>query len=308
MLDHGKLAIKAMYPHAYFDLFPPMPRVRRVFVAMSFDQQFERRYRDVIVEGIRSVTISGHALEAHRVDSRHVSDSILTEILQGISDDQLVLADVTAIGRLNEMPVRNANVMYEVGLAHAVRRPEEVLIFRSDSDQLAFDLANIRVNHYDPDGDPQAAMRSVSTALQAALDEQNLLQSLAIRRALSRLDARSVAVLLQATELGSIRVPSTRTMLEAVGSIDYQRSIDRLLDVAAIVTKWPPLSPDTETASVDNGQPYHMRAHYELTDLGKQLVIRVAADQAQHLTPEQFDKLMDGWNQKMKESTLSSGE
>jgi hypothetical protein len=295
-----------MYPHTYFDLFPPMARTRRVFVAMSFDKKFDSRYGSVIVDGIKSVDIAGLTLDVHRVDSRHVSDSILTEILQGISDDQLVLADVTTIGYLDNMPVRNANVMYEVGLAHAVRRAEEVLVFRSDDDALAFDLANIRVNHYDPDRDPQAAKKMVATAIQSALDEQNLMQSLAVRRALSRLDARSVAVLLQAMEQGDICVPSTTTMHGVLGSIDYQRAIDRLLDVGAIVTKWPPLSPNLESVLVESAQPYHMRAHYELTELGKQLIILTATDQVRHLNPEQLDKLIHNWNQKTKESASQS--
>jgi hypothetical protein len=288
-----------MYPHTYFDLFPPMPRTRRVFVAMSFDPKFDSRYRNVIVKAVTSIEVEGAALEIHRVDSRQVSDSILTEILQGIADDLLVLADVTTIGYLDDTAVRNANVMYEVGLAHAVRRAEEMLIFRSDNDPLAFDLANVRINHYDPDNSPSAAREMVTKAIRVAIAEQQLVQSLAVRRALSRLDARSVTVLLGAVDRkGTLPVPSTRTMGETVGSLDYQRAIDRLLDVGAIVTQWPPLPPDLKPEAEDPNQPYHMRAHYQVTELGRQLVILTAADQVRHLTPEQLDVLLVNWNQK----------
>lgn len=37
-----------------------------------------------------------------------------------------------------------------------------------------------------------------------------------------------------------------------------------------------------------------MRAHYQITELGKQLVILTAADQVRHLTPE----LRANWHQK----------
>ena len=63
--------------------------------------------------------------------------------MDGITSSRLFLADVTSIGKRDDVPIRNGNVMYEIGLAHAVRLPEEVLLFRSDSDRLLFDLANV---------------------------------------------------------------------------------------------------------------------------------------------------------------------
>ena len=56
----------------------------------------------------------------------------------------------------------NANVLYEVGLAHALRAPEQVLLFRSDADPLLFDVSGIRVHTYDPDGDPEGAKKKLT--------------------------------------------------------------------------------------------------------------------------------------------------
>jgi len=56
---------------------------------------------------------------------------------------------------------RNENVLYEVGIAHSSRLPEEVIFFRSDNDKLLVDLANIRINSYDPDGDPKKSKELV---------------------------------------------------------------------------------------------------------------------------------------------------
>ena len=39
--------------------------------------------------------------------------------------------------------------MYEVGLAHAARQNTEVLLVRSDTEEINFDLAGIRVHTYD---------------------------------------------------------------------------------------------------------------------------------------------------------------
>jgi len=135
-----------MYPASLFDLFPPFPREEKVFIAMSFDPRFDHRWRDVIAPAIRNVLVHGTPLEPVRVDMRRVSDSILTEILTGITNSRLIFADVTTIGAVDGRPVRNGNVLYEVGIAHAVRLAEEVILFRSDNDPLLFDMANVRVN------------------------------------------------------------------------------------------------------------------------------------------------------------------
>src|SRR5262249_37328055 len=151
-------------------LFPPFPREETVFVAMSFHTKFEHRWKNVISPAIRDI-----GLEPSRVDSRKISDSILTDITLSIAHHRLIFGDISVMfvhedeGR--KYPVRNSNVMYEIGLAHAVRLPEEVVLFRSDQEDLPFDVMNIRVNGYDPDGSPDEARGKVRDALKEALRE-----------------------------------------------------------------------------------------------------------------------------------------
>ena len=72
-----------MFPRNYFGLFPPFPRENKVFVAMSFDDQFQSRWENVISPAIRNVSVNNTPLEPHRIDTRRIGDSILTEILGG---------------------------------------------------------------------------------------------------------------------------------------------------------------------------------------------------------------------------------
>jgi hypothetical protein len=280
-----------MYPHAYFDLFPPLPRPPRVFVAMSFDPKFDHRYNDVIVPAIKDVRVDGQTLTPHRVDARHISDSILTEVLTGIGDDLLVFADVTTIGHVDEVAVRNANVMYEVGLAHAIRRAEEVLLFRSDTDRIMFDLANVRINHYEPDSDAAEARQLLTRALQSAVDELRITEGLAVRKALSRLDAKSFMLLIGASQTGSLPVPLQKTVGDVLSNLDYQRAVDRLLDVGALVAEWPKLSGNMNDADMES--PYDALAKYTLTELGRRMVLRGAADMVKHMSGEEFDQLVN---------------
>jgi hypothetical protein len=134
-----------MYPAHVFSLYPPFARNKRAFVAMSFDPVLGRRWSDVIAPAITDC-----GLEPYRVNASKISDSILTDILKAISNAKLIIADVSAV-----VGTRSANVMYEVGLAHAVREPHEVILFRSDDERLLFDMANVRVNRYDPRRQPR---------------------------------------------------------------------------------------------------------------------------------------------------------
>ena len=174
-----------MYPAHLFALVPPFHGDNRVFVAMSFDPLLERRWTEVIEPGVADAR-----LRAYRVDASKISDSIIKEIEQGIATARLVLADVSIVGS-----TRNGNVMYEVGLAHAVRQPQEVILFRSDGERLLFDLSPVRVNSYEPDHDPSHARLALKEAVLDALKDVDVRKSIAVERAANSMDEPSIIVL-----------------------------------------------------------------------------------------------------------------
>lgn len=108
-------------------------------------------------------------LEANWVDAAQMSNSIMHQILKGIGQANLFLGEISSVAH-----VRNGNVMYEVGIAHATRLPEEVILFRADSDPLPFDVQGINVNSYDPYGNHAEANRIVKQGLKEAMNEVNL--------------------------------------------------------------------------------------------------------------------------------------
>jgi hypothetical protein len=224
-----------MYPRDYFALFPVVPRKPRVFVAKSFAPAFEPRFREVIKPAIESTPYKGTHLQVNIVNARVVGDSILTEILDGIANDVLIFADVSTVGYLppGNLPARNANVMYEVGIAHAVRRPEEVILFRSDTDALSFDIANVRINSYSPDSAPDAARAQVSAALAAALKEFELTKSRAVDAAVAQLDMHAISVLIAADDT-ALQFDAPKTMAEFVGGEPTRAALRRLLDMGAL--------------------------------------------------------------------------
>jgi hypothetical protein len=270
-----------MYPSQFLSLFPPFPREDKVFVAMSFDPHFDARWNKVILPGIRRVEVDGNRLEAYRVDTRRISDSIVTEILRGISNHRLIFADITTLSNIDGRPIRNGNVMYEVGLAHAARLAEEVILFRSDTDSLLFDLANVRVNQYDPDSKPQESQEQVVNAVVDALKELDLTRHLAVKRAVEGLDFAGWRVLLEGQDL--INPPVVRTMRDALSHASRIAAIARLLDMGVLQTDFLNITPEYLRAA-NPEQPVEEMVRYRITPFGR--AVQAMCVKKLGLTPE----------------------
>lgn len=265
-----------MYPRHFFDQFPPYPRSHRVFVAMSFDPRLEPRWRTVIVPAVAEVSVEGTRLEARRVDARSVSDSILTEILSGIGSALLIFGDVTSLDNLNGVMLRNTNVFYEIGIAHAMRLPEEVMLFRSDDGPLLFDVANIRVNRYDPDGDPAKARVQVRDAVTASIREINLTRSLIVQSSAARVDSQAWMALLAAHNDGYLLHPVVRTLGQSVSGHAREAAITSLLQLGLIETDYQAISPGLIN-TIKKEQTPEQLFRYRPTNLGR-AVFQVCMD------------------------------
>lgn len=258
-----------------------------MFVAMGFASQFDHRWEKVIKPGISRVAMDDIKLEAHRVDASVVGDSILTEILQGIANDRLIFADISTLHVLNDTACRNANVMYEVGIAHALRLPEEVLLFRSDDHRLLFDLANVRVHKYDPDNDEKAACEKVAETVFEALKEVDLRKSAFVHRAADALDGSCFDLLSQTVASGGIvKQPSFKTMVDAVSNTRYLAAISRMLELGILHFENFKITPELFEASADLPVPYQ----YRITPFGKS-VFRVLVDRTGLSEPGIVEKL-----------------
>lgn len=211
---------------------------------MSFDHRFDARWNTVLRPGIELVPLNGERLEPHRIDLTMAGDSVLTGILEKISRCRIIVADISALGTHDGRPVRNENVFYEVALAHAVRLPEEVVLFRSDLDPLAFDISNVRVHQYDPDSDPVAARAMVTNVVSGSLNELELRRHLAIRRAAESLTRESFVVLSDSQTAEGMLHPQYQTAGTALAVGAMLDAIGRLLDLTAIRAEFLRLTPE----------------------------------------------------------------
>jgi hypothetical protein len=197
-------------------------------------------------------------LRALRTDISKTGDSILTEIIDGIAHSQLVLADVSTIGKdsVAGASYRNANVMYEVGIALACRLPSEVLLIRDDEDKFLFDLSSVPHKKIDFTNIDKATAE-LRGALLERLQERSHVQDARIELALSALTNEEAHLLLQVADQPADVVFGRKDG----NAVDFftMTSIPRLLDKQLI-------------SLAGEYEPGHLA--YRLTPLG-----RVAAQQ-----------------------------
>lgn len=165
-------------------------------MAMSFEPRFVARFEKIIRPAIEDEPIFGLNLKAYRVDNSKTGDSILTDIVDNIAHSKLVLADVSVIdeGRYTQIPIRNGNVMYEVGVALSCRNPSEVLLIRDDKKKFLFDVSTIP--HLEIDfSDAIKAIDTLRSAISDRIMESDLIHDARIELAVKQLTQDEIHVL-----------------------------------------------------------------------------------------------------------------
>jgi hypothetical protein len=108
------------------------------FVVMPFADPVGGYYATVYQPAIDKAK-----LRANRADADiYGTGKIIDQIWHGINSARVLLADLTG---------RNANVLYELGLAHALHKPVVLLCSKANENDVPFDLRHVRVIYYDKD-------------------------------------------------------------------------------------------------------------------------------------------------------------
>jgi hypothetical protein len=103
------------------------------FVMMPFGQWQDVYYKEIFAPAIKDA-----GMEPLRADELFSSGTVIEQIWEQISKAKILLADLTG---------KNPNVFYELGLAHAARKP---VVFTSGKlEDVPFDLRHLRVIVYD---------------------------------------------------------------------------------------------------------------------------------------------------------------
>ncbi|MFL6264447.1 MAG: hypothetical protein ACJ76Y_32560 [Thermoanaerobaculia bacterium] len=129
LVEGGKVTLThSVFPDGDFRVDPLL-----VFVAMPFAPEFNTLY-----EAVESLLVEHCHLKCLRADAISRNGSITAEIWRHVNEAMCVIADLSG---------RNANVFYEVGLAHALGKP--VVLLSYDISDVPFDLRHLRIVQYD---------------------------------------------------------------------------------------------------------------------------------------------------------------
>ena len=116
-----------------FENFEVSETKPRAFVVMQFGEPYNSLYTDVIKNVAENL-----GFEAYRADDVYKPGIILQDIITGITEAEVVIAEITSM---------NANVFYELGYAHATGK--QTILLAERGHELPFDIRSYRCIFYD---------------------------------------------------------------------------------------------------------------------------------------------------------------
>lgn len=123
------------------------------FVIMPFGGWLDDYYRDIYAPAIKSA-----GLDPHRADDLFRPSTIVNDIWAYTKRARVILADLSG---------KNANVFYELGLAHALAKP--AILVAESMDDVPFDLRALRVLVYDKNAPDWGA--GLEAKVKSSIDE-----------------------------------------------------------------------------------------------------------------------------------------
>lgn len=103
------------------------------FILMPFGEWFDKYFKEIYAPATKDA-----GFEPLRADELFTTGAVMEQIWIQIRKSNVLLADLTG---------RNPNVYYELGLAHALRKP--VVFVAASIDDVPFDVRHLRVVVYD---------------------------------------------------------------------------------------------------------------------------------------------------------------
>lgn len=125
-----------------------------VFMIMPFEDQFSRIYQKYILPVAKEL-----GLQIKRGDDFFKSRSVMNDIWSSIVSSKIVVAECTN---------RNANVFYELGLAHALDK--KTILITQNIEDIPFDIRHLRIIAYDSES-PEELSKQLAKFLQANLED-----------------------------------------------------------------------------------------------------------------------------------------
>jgi len=110
--------------------------MKKAFVIMPFDDKIANNLYKLSTKPI----CKEFDLEVQRADEIFTSNPILEDIVSAIEKSAVIIADISG---------RNANVFYELGMSHMLKRTQTIMITHEKYESIPFDISHFRIIKYE---------------------------------------------------------------------------------------------------------------------------------------------------------------
>lgn len=156
VFDHSLIGKASMNSKSPLQLLL-MPVKQQVFVIMKFgDKTLDSAYEEVI-----KPIIENFEYKPLRIDEIQDSGIITDQILEGIAQSEIILADLTG-----ERP----NCYYEAGFAYAIGK--EIILTRHKGSTIHFDLAGYRFIEWETEGELRRKLKTRFESIKKGLNQK----------------------------------------------------------------------------------------------------------------------------------------
>jgi len=214
-----------MYPKHFFERFWESEQKNQIFVGTAFDTNLDARF-SVIDLVAKELGLD----KAFRVGLDKEANSINDKIFDAIANSKMLIFDISDDSRKGHI---NENVIYELGIAHAIREPSDIVIIKKKTDQkceLPFDIQGININFFDND----LKNEDLKKIIKSAMENQEWHKSKRVRVAAESLDENGLMLM---NSIG--RRPIGFNHFNS-SSFDYniKTSVLRLVDLGIVRFAW----------------------------------------------------------------------
>jgi hypothetical protein len=110
--------------------------MKKAFMVLPFHDELAGRLFQLSTKRV----CEEFGLEIRRADEIFTTNPILDDIIDALEEASVIIADISG---------RNSNVLYELGMAHMLKRKQTVMITRDGYENVPFDVSHFRIIRYE---------------------------------------------------------------------------------------------------------------------------------------------------------------
>jgi len=163
----------------FFENFWETEQKNVLFVLMPFDKNLDNKFQKIDAIA-RKIGLD----KAERIDRDLTSDFIPIKILDGIANSKILLFDLSDDPGQRSCKQVNGNVLYELGVAKAIREDSDILIIRDakSRSEIPFNIKQLPIHKH------TATLGGLEKKLEGVLKNQKWHKSKRVRATAERLD------------------------------------------------------------------------------------------------------------------------